>query len=86
MANTSPAGSPKDSIYGNCHPPRYNVTIKALEIIILAYSARKKPANFMLLYSVWKPPTSSGSASGRSKGRRLVSANADTRNVINPIG
>ena len=30
----------------------------------------------MLLYSVWKPATSSFSASGRSKGTRLVSAKA----------
>ena len=45
-------------------------------VIMLAYSAMKKDANFMLLYSVWKPATSSFSASGRSNGMRLVSANA----------
>ena len=39
----------------------------------LMYSARKNSANFRLEYSVWKPPTSSPSASGRSKGARLVS-------------
>ena len=43
---------------------------------MLAYSAMKKAANFMLLYSTWKPATSSFSASGRSNGMRLVSANA----------
>ena len=32
---------------------------------MLAYSAMKNAANFMLLYSVWKPATSSFSASGK---------------------
>jgi NADH-quinone oxidoreductase subunit H len=40
---------------------------------MFTYSARKNSANFNELYSVWKPPTSSPSASGRSKGARLVS-------------
>ncbi len=39
----------------------------------LMYSARKNSANFSEEYSVWKPPTSSPSASGRSNGARLVS-------------
>ena len=41
---------------------------------MFAYSARKNSANRMPLYSVWKPPVSSCSASGRSNGARLVSA------------
>ena len=36
----------------------------------------------MLLYSVWKPATSSFSASGRSNGTRLVSANAAIRKMM----
>ena len=40
---------------------------------MLMYSARKNQANFIEEYSVWKPPTSSPSASGRSNGSRLVS-------------
>jgi hypothetical protein len=40
----------------------------------LTYSARKKSANFIPEYSVWKPAVSSDSASARSKGARLVSA------------
>ena len=36
-----------------------------LTVTMLAYSAMKKEANFMLLYSVWKPATSSFSASGK---------------------
>lgn len=59
---------------GPCHPPRKNVTAIADTVIILAYSAMKNIANFMLLYSVWYPATSSDSASGRSNGHRLTSA------------
>jgi hypothetical protein len=47
----------------------------AVTVTMLAYSAMKNAAKFMLLYSVWKPATSSFSASGRSNGTRLVSAN-----------
>ena len=42
-------------------------------VTMLTYSARKNSANLIEEYSVWKPPTSSDSASGRSKGARLVS-------------
>ncbi len=42
-------------------------------VAMLMYSARKNRANFSEEYSVWKPPTSSPSASGRSNGARLVS-------------
>ena len=42
-------------------------------VAMLTYSARKNMANFSEEYSVWKPPTNSPSASGRSKGARLVS-------------
>ena len=45
-------------------------------MIMLQYSAMKKAANFIDEYSTWKPATSSFSASGKSKGTRLVSANA----------
>ena len=40
---------------------------------MLMYSASMNIANFSDEYSVWNPPTSSPSASGRSKGARLVS-------------
>ena len=43
---------------------------------MFAYSAMKNIANLKLEYSVWNPATSSDSASGRSKGTRLVSAMA----------
>jgi hypothetical protein len=59
---------------GPCHPPRKKVTAIADTVIMLAYSAMKNMANFILLYSVWYPATSSDSASGRSNGQRLTSA------------
>src|SRR5690625_6799928 len=53
-----------------CHPPRNKITITDDPIIICAYSATKKSPNLKLLYSVWKPPTSSCSDSGMSNGSR----------------
>ena len=41
-------------------------------------------ANFIPLYSVWKPPTSSDSASGMSKGVRLTSATPLRKNSRQP--
>jgi hypothetical protein len=49
------------------------VVASAETVTMLMYSARKNIANFSELYSVWNPPTSSLSASGRSKGARLTS-------------
>src|SRR5579862_5527705 len=54
-----------------------------LTVTMLAYSAMKNEANFMELYSVWKPATSSFSASGKSNGTRLVSAKAEIRKRMN---
>src|SRR4028118_172649 len=56
-----------------CQPPRKSVVASADTVTMLMYSARKNMANFSEVYSVWKPPTSSLSASGRSHGARLVS-------------
>src|SRR5229473_7312829 len=53
-------------------------------VIMLVYSAMKNIANLKLAYSVWKPATSSDSASGRSKGTRFVSATAATKKQKNP--
>ena len=58
----------------------------AAEAIMLAYSPKKKRANFMELYSVWYPPTSSDSDSGRSNGRRLVSAKDAIRKMTKASG
>ena len=42
-------------------------------VTMLTYSASMNIANLIDEYSVWKPPTSSPSASGMSNGARLVS-------------
>src|SRR5437899_320850 len=61
---------------GLCHPPKKSSVAMHAAVNMLAYSAMKNMANFMALYSVWYPATNSVSASGKSKGMRLVSANA----------
>src|SRR6478752_9836605 len=58
---------------GACQPPRNSVEASADTVVMLMYSASMNIANFSDEYSVWNPPTSSPSASGRSKGARLVS-------------
>src|SRR5919206_5361377 len=63
------------------HPPRNSVVAIAETVTMFTYSARKNSANFSDEYSVWKPPTSSDSASGRSNGARFVSPTIDTQNT-----
>src|ERR671928_1542917 len=67
--------------HGARQPPRNSVAASAETVTMLMYSARKNSANFSDEYSVWKPPTSSLSASGRSNGARLVSPTIDTQNT-----
>ena len=67
------APSQSDSGHGARQPPRNSVVASAETVTMLTYSARKNSANFSEEYSVWNPPTSSPSASGRSNGARLVS-------------
>src|SRR5215813_2053586 len=70
---------------GRVHPPKYKVTVSADATVMLTYSAMKNIANFIEEeYSVWYPATSSASASGRSNGTRLVSANAEMKKTRNP--
>src|SRR5829696_5100102 len=66
---------------GAIQPPRNSVVATAERVTMLTYSARKNSANFSDEYSVWKPPTSSDSASGRSNGARLVSPTIDTAKI-----
>jgi hypothetical protein len=47
------------------------------------YSAKKNKAKPILEYSTLNPETSSDSASGRSNGALLVSANIETKNIKN---
>ncbi len=63
---------------GACQPPRKSVVASAETVTMLMYSARKNIANLNDEYSVWNPPTSSDSASGRSNGARLVSPTTAT--------
>src|ERR1700751_3523726 len=85
----SHAGPPSQFGKGLIHPPSHNVTAIDETASMAAYSARKKRDQRKPLYSVWKPATSSDSASGKSKGARLVSATmaiAKTMNAMNPSG
>ena len=59
---------------GRIHPPSHMVTAIDETAIMAAYSASINSDQRKPLYSVWKPAVSSDSASGRSKGARLVSA------------
>jgi hypothetical protein len=86
ISETAVGDKPNVSMNGTCHPPRKSTVITALAAIMFAYSARKNSAHFIELYSVWYPPTSSGSASGRSKGWRFVSAKEDVIKRIKPSG
>src|SRR3954462_9240358 len=71
---------------GARQPPRHRVAARAETVTMLTYSARKNSANFRDEYSVWKPPTSSLSASGRSKGARLVSPTTATTQMTTETG
>src|SRR5689334_8342430 len=62
-----------ESGHGHIPPPRNSVVAIEETVTMLTYSARKNSANFSDEYSVWNPPTSSDSASGRSNGARFVS-------------
>src|SRR5262245_24380271 len=57
-------------------PPRNNVTAIADIVMTFMNSARKKIAKRIPVYSVLKPPTSSCSASTKSKGGWFTSAHA----------
>src|ERR1043166_5036878 len=71
---------------GGSHPPRNSVVTTDETTIMFAYSARKKSAKRMPLYSVWNPPVSSCSASAMSNGARLVSASPPMKNSTKATG
>src|SRR6202008_2862037 len=74
---------------GPCQPPRNKIDAKRLTAIIEPYSAMKKKLQRRPEDSVWKPATSSLSASARSKGARFTLAVAQvkyTKNVMNVNG
>src|SRR5690349_14401603 len=76
------APSHSDSGHGARQPPRNSVVASAQTVTMLMYSARKNIANLNDEYSVWNPPTSSDSASGRSNGARLVSPTIEIVNTM----
>jgi len=78
--NQKKGGSSKGKKGKGNHPPKKNNTIKEHISKILVYSARKNNTNPTAEYSTLYPATNSDSASGRSKGTRLVSAKAETTN------
>src|ERR1041385_6334600 len=70
---------------GRIHPPSHSVTAIDDTAIIAEYSARKNNDQRNPLYSVWNPAVNSDSASGKSKGARLVSATMATAKIANAI-
>ena len=72
-----------DIISGMIYPPMKRMAVNADIRTMLQYSARKKKTKIIPLCSVKNPATSSDSASGRSKGVRLVSARTDIKKIIN---
>src|SRR4029453_11065787 len=69
---------------GKRQPPRNSVTAIAFIATSLMYSDIKNNANFIELYSVLYPPTSSCSASTRSNGARTTSAVEAPRKTMKP--
>src|SRR5579871_3238952 len=69
---------------GPCQPPKNNTVIMEEISRIPMYSPTKNMPNFMPEYSEWKPATISLSDSGRSKGKRRVSAIPAIMNNTNP--
>ena len=70
---------------GPIQPPRKSSAASIETSSMFPYSARKKNANRIPLYSVWKPATSSDSASGMSNGVRFVSARPQMKNSTKAI-
>src|ERR1700694_5421171 len=79
LCSTPPDSSHR--VKGMSQPPKKSVVTMAQTVTTLEYSAMKKKENFMALYSVWYPAISSDSASGTSKGSRLVSAKPEMRKM-----
>src|SRR5580704_3279366 len=69
---------------GDSQPPKNRIVARQEAVTMLAYSPIKNIANLKLEYSVWKPATSSDSASAKSKGTRLVSATAAVKKQRKP--
>jgi len=67
---------------GPNQPPKKRMAVNEDIRIMFEYSPKKKRANPIAEYSVKYPATNSASASGKSKGARLVSARIQTSQII----
>jgi hypothetical protein len=65
---------------GESQPPKKKITVHELIKSIFAYSPNENKAKPTAEYSTLYPETNSASASGKSKGCRFVSANAEIKN------
>jgi len=79
--NQKKSGKISKNIKGANHPPQNNITFKQLIINILAYSPKENKAKVIAEYSTLYPDTNSASASGKSKGCLLVSANPEIKKI-----
>src|SRR5919198_460707 len=68
---------------GGSQPPRKRIVVSEHIRTTAAYSPSMNIMYGAEPYSTMKPATSSDSASGRSKGGRLVSASAEMKNTMN---
>jgi len=81
IANQNSGGKKLSILIGESHPPKKKITIKLDINIILQYSPKKNRAKPIEEYSILNPATSSASASGKSKGARLVSARIEIKKI-----
>jgi hypothetical protein len=70
-----------NKLIGESQPPKKQMAIITDNHNMLLYSAKKNNAKVIAEYSTLKPATSSASASGKSNGARLVSANNEIKNT-----
>src|ERR1700742_5005472 len=71
------------SAIGGSQPPKNRIVASAHIVVIATYSPSMNKRYGVEPYSTMKPATSSDSASTRSNGGRLVSANAEMKNTMN---
>ena len=73
---------PRYAGVGTNQPPKNNIVNNADINSMLLYSPKKNMAKIIDEYSVLYPATNSASASVKSKGVRLVSANIEIKKII----
>src|SRR5215469_6620391 len=93
MKNTKPALSTNQMMpgtqvnggtaSGGSQPPRNRIVVIAHMVAMATYSPSMNIMYGVEPYSTMYPATSSDSASSRSNGGRLVSANAETKKITN---